>query len=265
MRKIGSISIKFGLINIPLAINSFIQENDISFRQLHKECLSPIQYKKVCSKCGKEVSKEDIVSGFKVGKDEYVVIDKEKLQFDNFETKIVSIIDKNSEPEFISTKFYLLTPVKTAEKQYFLLLKLLDTLEKEMVIEYSMRKKINLAIVKVVKVGNRKLLMLKNIVYANSIRLERTDLANIPQEIEIGKEEFELAKQLFNMIVENVKGNSYKELEDRRLEIIKDMINGKYEKANVSKNVAKFKDLAEQLINSIEMLKGVKDGIDKKT
>ena len=37
-------SISFGLVNIPVKLFSVVEDKDIKFRQLHKECLSPIKY-----------------------------------------------------------------------------------------------------------------------------------------------------------------------------------------------------------------------------
>lgn len=48
--------ISFGLVAIPIAMYTAVQDNDIRFNQLHKEDHQRIKYKKVCVHCGKEVS-----------------------------------------------------------------------------------------------------------------------------------------------------------------------------------------------------------------
>ncbi len=54
-------SISFGLVNIPVKLHAATENKDIKLRQLHKECHTPISYKKVCEGCNQEVKDEDIV------------------------------------------------------------------------------------------------------------------------------------------------------------------------------------------------------------
>lgn len=251
MRKIGSLTIQFGLVNIPMGINSFIQHNEISFRQLHKECGNPINYKKWCNACGKEVSNDEIVSGYKVGKDKYIIIDKSQLEFENFETKVVAVIERDSEPEYLAKAFYILTPIKPMEKAYFLLRDLLLLMNKELVIEYMLRKKVNLAIIKPINVKGKVLLLLKHIVYPEYVLLNETDLNNF-HEIEVVKEELELAKQLFEKIFESVKNVSYNDLKDKRKEVLREILSGNVKKVDVKENIQKFKSLFEALKESVE-------------
>ena len=50
-------SISFGLVNIPISMNPIYQNNDVSFNQLHKKCLSRINMLSIVlivkKKCGK--------------------------------------------------------------------------------------------------------------------------------------------------------------------------------------------------------------------
>ena len=48
-------SISFGLVYIPVALEVATREKSISFNQLHKECGSRVNYKKVCQVCNKEM------------------------------------------------------------------------------------------------------------------------------------------------------------------------------------------------------------------
>ncbi len=42
-------ALSLGLLNIGIKLYSAVEENDIKFLSLHKECLTPIKYKKICS------------------------------------------------------------------------------------------------------------------------------------------------------------------------------------------------------------------------
>ena len=56
-------AISFGLVHIPISLNTAIQDNDIHFNQLHKEDHRRIENRKMCAHCGKEVTASDIVKG----------------------------------------------------------------------------------------------------------------------------------------------------------------------------------------------------------
>lgn len=74
-------AISFGLVHIPVGLYTATQENDIRFNQLCREDGSRIQYKKVCSHCGKEVtSSKDIVKGFAFAPGQYVTITDEEFE-----------------------------------------------------------------------------------------------------------------------------------------------------------------------------------------
>lgn len=72
--------ISFGLVAIPVALYTAIQDNDIHFNQLHKDDNSRIRYKKTCAHCGKEIVPGDIVKGYEYDKDKYVVITDEEIE-----------------------------------------------------------------------------------------------------------------------------------------------------------------------------------------
>ena len=72
-------SISFGLVNIPVEINPIIKNNDISFNQLHKKCLTRIKYVKYCPHCKKSVSQSDIIRGYEFRKNDYVTLTNEEF------------------------------------------------------------------------------------------------------------------------------------------------------------------------------------------
>ncbi len=80
-------SISFGLVNIPITINPILQDNDVSFNQLHKKCLTRIKYVKYCPHCKKEVKQEDIIKGYKINEDKYITLTSEELKNLRVETE----------------------------------------------------------------------------------------------------------------------------------------------------------------------------------
>ena len=73
-------AISFGLVYIPVELHTATRDNDISFNQLPKADHARIKYKKVCTKCGEEVTQRDIVRGYQYARDQYVVVTDEEIE-----------------------------------------------------------------------------------------------------------------------------------------------------------------------------------------
>ena len=72
-RAIGSASISFGLVNIPVKLYSATQAAGTpSFNLLHKTCGSRLRQQYFCIKEDVPVKREDMVKGYEFAKDQYV-------------------------------------------------------------------------------------------------------------------------------------------------------------------------------------------------
>ncbi|MDQ6608455.1 MAG: Ku protein, partial [Bacteroidota bacterium] len=80
IRSIWSGSITFGLVNIPVKLQSAVQEDNIDFDMLSKKDLAPIRYARIDSKTGEEVEWKEIVKGFQYAKGKYVVVTDEDFE-----------------------------------------------------------------------------------------------------------------------------------------------------------------------------------------
>jgi DNA end-binding protein Ku len=84
MRTVWNGSISFGLVNIPvgmaLATKPAARQSDVSFRMLHRECLTPIKNKRWCPEHDREVSNDEIVKGWEVAKGQFVVVEDADLE-----------------------------------------------------------------------------------------------------------------------------------------------------------------------------------------
>ena len=62
MASIWTGALTFGLVNIPVSLASAVRAAEkTSFRQLHKDDLTPIKYERVCPADGEEVAYDQIV------------------------------------------------------------------------------------------------------------------------------------------------------------------------------------------------------------
>src|SRR3954463_5156630 len=125
MRAIWKGSISFGLVNIPIALYPATRKEELKFRMLRKTDLSPINYKRVAEKDGKEVPWDDIVKGYEYEKGKYVVLKEEDFARVDLEaTQTVDIQDfvkqDKIDPIFFYKPYYL-EPQKGGDKAYVLL------------------------------------------------------------------------------------------------------------------------------------------------
>ena len=79
-RAIWSGSISFGLVNVPVKAFAAVRDHSVHFNQLEKGTGARIHYKKVSDKSGKEVSGDDIESGYEVSSGKYVVVEDDELE-----------------------------------------------------------------------------------------------------------------------------------------------------------------------------------------
>ncbi len=120
--------LRLSLISIPVrAYNSAVpQRGEVHFHQLHKGCGQRIQYKKFCPEHG-EVSKDEIVSGYEVKKNEYVEFERDELAKvraeDDEAINIQAFAPPDSvDPAYYSGKtFYLVPNGPAGQKPYALL------------------------------------------------------------------------------------------------------------------------------------------------
>jgi len=250
VRATASFTIPIGLVNIPVSVIPFLDYRGISRKRICPYCSTENQGQGVkqivmCPNCQKQLSIPECQYGYPISKDNIIPIPKE---WDiPLETKIVSLIKTNSEYEYLTVKCYLLVP-KDVEKPYFLLRDLLNEMGLSLVIEFVMKKKQHLGIVKPISINNQIILMLKEVLYA-----ERIKVTNPLQEVTVSEEEKVMAKELFKVIAEKVKGINYLDIKDKRKEILEQILMGGM-KIEKREEVKPTEQLLEQLKASVKQM-----------
>src|SRR5919199_23747 len=125
-RSIWSGAISFGLVNVPVKLYSAVSRKTVRFHQLNKETGHRIQQKRVDPVSGEEVAYEDIVKGYELTRDRYVVLTPEELDaLDPERTRTIDIEDfvdlSDIDPIYYDHPYYLV-PDRGAAKAYGLLL-----------------------------------------------------------------------------------------------------------------------------------------------
>ena len=125
-RAIWSGAISFGLVNVPVKLYSATQPKTVRFHQLSGKTGARIRQKRVDPSTDEEVPYEDIVKGYEITPDRYVVIEPEEL--DALDPKATRTIDieefvdlEEIDPIYYDHSYYL-APASGGAKAYRLLL-----------------------------------------------------------------------------------------------------------------------------------------------
>jgi len=133
VRTIWNGSISFGLVSIPvglaLATKPAARQSDVSFRQLHRECRTPIKQKRWCPTHDREVGPDEIVRGWEVAKGEFVIVEDADLEAieqndDSRSIEITRFVPLESIDPIYFDRTYFLAPASNAAQRrpYVLLL-----------------------------------------------------------------------------------------------------------------------------------------------
>jgi DNA end-binding protein Ku len=125
-RAIWSGAISFGLVNVPVKLYSATSPKTVRFHQLSSKTGARIRQKRVDPTTDEEVPYEDIVKGYEITPDRYVMIDPEEL--DALDPKVTRTIDieefvdiSEIDPIYYDHNYYL-APTAGGAKAYRLLL-----------------------------------------------------------------------------------------------------------------------------------------------
>lgn len=124
-RAIWSGAINFGLVTIPVKLMTAVRDKSIHFNLLHEKDMGRVHNERVCAHCGKKPEWNDVVRGYQVEKDHYVVVTDEDLKNANPEaTQSVDIVAFASSDEIDPIYYdmpYYLEPEKRGRRAYALL------------------------------------------------------------------------------------------------------------------------------------------------
>ncbi len=255
MRAIWKGSISFGLVNIPIALYPATRREELKFRLLREKDLSPVNYKRVAEKDGKEVPWGEIVKGYEYEKGKYIVLKDEDFQRVDLEaTQTVDIQDFVEVDEIDPIYFYkpyYLEPQKGGDKAYSLLRNVLRDTNKVGIAKVVIKTRQYLAGVK----AKDSTLVLELMHFA--AELADADKLKVPKKLEVGKRETDMAKALVESMTFKWDAEKYK---DDYREALMDVIEEKVEsggkeieeKPKPKKTPSKVIDLVAILQKSLE-------------
>ena len=197
-RSIGSLTVSFGLVSIPVKLYSATESSRaISFNFLHKACGSRLKQQYICAKEEVVVPREDMVKGYEFAKDQYVMFSPEELkaleEAGTHTAEITEFVPIESVDPIYFDKAYYLAPDKGGAKPYALLAKALRESRRCALGRWAARGKQYIVMIRPVETPEGDALVMQQLLYAGEVRSIRD--IDIPQ-TEVKDAELKLAQQL---------------------------------------------------------------------
>ena len=225
-RSIASLSLSFGLVNVPVRLFSATEPGaDIRFNLLAKDG-ARLKQQYVNERTRKVVERKDMVKGYEVEDNQFVLFSPEELkeleEGSSHVIEIVSFVPLASIDPLYYDKSYLLAPDKRGDKPYALLAEALRQSGRCALAKWSWKARQYVAQVR----ANDDGLILQQLRYAGEVR-SLADL-DIPKAA-ISKPELQLALQLVDQIAADRfdPGQFHDEERERVLAAIEEKVKGR--------------------------------------
>ena len=111
LRSLWNGTVTFGMVSVPIKLYSATESKTVHFHEVHAKDGARVQHRKICSKEEKEVPKDEVVKGFEVDEDKFVVLEKDEIKAAAGDRGKVIHIEEFVEARAIDPVFY--------EKTYF--------------------------------------------------------------------------------------------------------------------------------------------------
>jgi DNA end-binding protein Ku len=191
---IGSGTISFGLVSIPIRMYTAASSAGVSFNLLHAKCGNRIRQQTYCPVDKEVVDRTALVKGYEVQKDEYVRFTEEELKsLEGEASRVIDIAEfvplAKVDPIYFEKTYYL-GPDKGGEKAYRLLADAMARTDRVALAKFVMRGKESLVLIRPAQGG----LMLHTMYFADEVR----DFGEVEkgQTAKVKEGELELATRL---------------------------------------------------------------------
>jgi len=197
-RSIGSGTISFGLVSIPIKLYTATSPKSVSFNMLHKTCGSRLKQQLLCPVDNVVVERTDTVRGYEYARDQYVKFTDEELKaLEAARTdalELIEFVPADTVDFLYIEKTYFLGPDKGGDRAYRLLSESLARANRLAVGRFAQRGKDNLVLVRPYKKG----LILHEAYYADEVR--SFDEVETGGDFEFKPIELELANKLIEQL-----------------------------------------------------------------
>lgn len=254
-RSLGSGTISFGLVSIPVKLYTAASSQSPSFNLLHAKCGNRIRQQRLCPVCNEVVERDDLVRGYEFAKDQYVRMTDEELKaLEGEASKAIEISEfvplSTVDPVYFEKSYYL-GPDKGGEKPYRLLAEAMAQAGKVALAKFVMRGRENLVLLRSSQNG----LMLHAMYFADEVK----DFGEIEkgESAKISGAETNLAMRLIDELSsEQFKPEQY---EDEYRQRVLDLVNSKAE----GKEITVAEPVAQRA-QVIDLMAALKESLGKR-
>jgi DNA end-binding protein Ku len=223
-RSIWTGAISFGLVTVPVKLYSSVNRKTVRFHQLSGKSGVRISQRRVDPSTGDEVAYEDIVKGFEITPDRYVVIEPGELEsLEPKKTKTIEIEDfvelSDIDPIFYDHPYYL-APGTGGAKPYRLLLDAMRDSGRVAIARVVIRSKEQLVALRPMRDDH--VLGMSTMLFGDEIvDPETIDELGAADEVETTDRELDIAKQLIESLAGPFDPDKYRdEYRDEVLNLI---------------------------------------------
>lgn len=255
-RPLATASISFGLVSVPVQMYSAAEgSSSVSFNWIHKGCGARLKQQYICARDGVKVERDEMIKGYEVAKDQYVLFNPEELKaLDEVGTNTIEIVEfvpqEKVQRVYIDRPYYL-APAKGGERAYRLLREAMKETNLSAIGRYAARGKQYLIMLSPMDDA----IMMEQLHYADEVR----PVSEVPiPSGEVKDTELKLAVNLVQQLAtDEFRPEQYRdEVRDRVLELINKKIDG--EDITAAPDVAP----AAQIIDLMAALKASLDRAD---
>ena len=198
-RSIGSGTLSFGLVSIPIRFYVATHSERVSFNMLHGECGTRIKQQLYCPHCERVVDRDEIVKGYQFAKDQYVTFEDEEIKALEAEANrsidIQEFVPLDKVDPIYFENAHFLGPDHGAEKAYRLLGEAMSETERVAVAQYTSHGKEQIVIIRPYA---KKGLVLHTMYYADEVR--SIDDVNVDGHVKLRENEIDLARKLIEQL-----------------------------------------------------------------
>ena len=205
-------AISFGLVNVPVKLYSAVSRKTVRFHQLNEQTGNRIQQKRVDPETGDDVPYEQIVKGFELTKERYVIITPDELEtLDPEKSRTIDIEDfvdlEEIDPIYYDHPYYLV-PDKGAAKAYGLLLGAMERAGKVAIAKVVLRSKEQLVAIRPAE----DILMMETMIFHDEV-VSHEELDDLPdaKELKTSDRELKMAEQLIDSLSTEFEPERYRD------------------------------------------------------
>ena len=210
-RAIWSGAISFGLVSVPVKLYTAVSRKSVRFNQIDAKTNSRVKQKRVNAE-GDEVPYEQIVKGYEISKDSYVLVTEDELAaLSPKASRMIDITDfvleSQIDPVFYDAAYFLV-PDELARKSYTLLSKAMEDSGRVAIATFVMRTKQYLVAIR--PIDGR--LMMSTMVYADElVAPEEVPGLEELDEIDVSDAELAMAGQLIESLATDFEPDQYRD------------------------------------------------------